>query len=60
VLFEWEQGPHQLEVDICTRDAASYVYLNRQTDLPISGSLFRDSADDGRFLEIVRSHFTTE
>ena len=60
VLFEWEQGPHQLEVDICTRDVASYVYLNRQTDLSISGSLFRDSADDGQFLEIVRTYFATE
>ena len=60
VLFEWERGPHQLEVDICTRDAASYVYLNRQTDLSISGYLFKDSADDGCFLEVVRTYFATE
>ena len=60
VLFEWEQGPHQVEVDVCTPDAASYVYLNRETDSSISGSLFRDSADDGRFLEIARSFFAME
>jgi hypothetical protein len=60
VLFEWAHGPHQLEVDVYTRDDASYVYLNGETDGAVSGWLFRDNADDGRFLEIVRSFFGSD
>lgn len=53
VLLEWENGPHQIEVEVLSRDAASYVLLNTDTDKERTGALFRDDADDGSFLQIL-------
>lgn len=60
VLLEWESGPHQLEVEVeaLAPSAASYVYLNTETDEEWSGALFRNDADDGRFLKTLRELFS--
>lgn len=59
VLLEWECVPHQIEVQVLSRDAASYVYLNTETDEERVGALFRDDADDGRFLHILAELFAS-
>jgi hypothetical protein len=39
VLLEWEQGPHQLEVEFDDADRGSFVYLNRETGEQATGTL---------------------
>lgn len=39
VLLEWEQGPHQLEIQFDDADRGSFVYLNRETDENAHGTL---------------------
>lgn len=56
VLFEWENGPHEIEVQVVSRSAASYVYLNTETDADCSGALFPDSPDT-HFFDLMREHF---
>jgi hypothetical protein len=56
VLFAWEQREHQLEIELATVHAASYVYLNTQTGEEATGALFFDDADDGVFLGLLQ-HF---
>ncbi|MBY0230386.1 MAG: hypothetical protein K2W96_13970 [Gemmataceae bacterium] len=39
VLFDWEHGPHQLEVEFEGGSKAVFVYLNRETDESATGSV---------------------
>jgi hypothetical protein len=39
VLLEWEQGPHQLEVEIDSPEGGSFVYLNHETGESARGSM---------------------
>jgi len=39
VLFEWEHGPHQLEVELEAPAKAVFIYLNRETDESATGSV---------------------
>jgi hypothetical protein len=45
VLLEWEQGPHQLEVEFDGAMSGSFVYLNRESGEIATGTvvLARDS-----------------
>lgn len=39
VLLEWEQGPHQLEIQFDDEQRGSFVYVNRQTGETAHGTL---------------------
>jgi hypothetical protein len=56
ILLDWAADAHELEVELVTKAAASYVYLNTQTGVAQEGALFPDSPDD-RFFEIIRNYF---
>ncbi len=47
VLFEWQQGPHQLEVEIDSRDQGSFAYLNQETGETATGTVVLQP-DNGR------------
>ena len=57
VLLDWHVDDHEIEVELVSAHAASYVYENMKTGEMTPGSLFNDCADDGRFLQILREHF---
>jgi hypothetical protein len=57
VVFEWESQPHELEVEIIRDGAAEYLYLDNRTGTEVSGCLFFDDADDGRFLRLLGEFF---
>jgi hypothetical protein len=56
VLFEWENGPHEIEVQLVSQTAASWVYLNTETGEERSGALFTDSTDP-KFVTLMQQHF---
>lgn len=61
VLFSWDHGSHQLEIQIVSKDAATYVYLDRQTRQTVTGYLFRgdlSQSDFGPLLACLKAHFT--
>lgn len=39
VLFAWEQGPHQLEVEVNSPVQGEYLYLNRETGESATGTV---------------------
>ena len=39
VLFFWEFGPHQIEVEFLTPDKAEFLHLDRDTDEAVTGTL---------------------
>ena len=39
VLFAWEQGPHQLEVEVISTVRGEYLYLNRATGESATGTV---------------------
>src|SRR5436190_9308524 len=39
VLFAWEQGPHQLEVEVNSTVRGEYLYLNRETGESATGTV---------------------
>jgi len=39
VLLEWEQGPHQLEIQFDDGERGSFVYVNRETGETAHGTL---------------------
>jgi hypothetical protein len=39
VLFAWEQGPHQLEVEVISTVRGEYLYLNRETGESANGTV---------------------
>jgi hypothetical protein len=39
VLLEWEQGPHQLEIQFDDAERGSFVYLNRETGETAHGTV---------------------
>jgi len=57
VIFEWENDPHEIEVEIVTEGAAEYAYINTQNREEKNGCLFINSADDGQFLQTLNKHF---
>ena len=57
VLLEWHNGDHELEVQLVSKQAASYVYENANTNTTVTGYLFCDDANDGCFLKIVHDYF---
>jgi hypothetical protein len=56
ILFDWVASVHELEVELVTKTAASYVYFNTQTGVTQEGALFPDDPDH-RFFEIIRRYF---
>ena len=38
VLFFWEFGPHQIEVEVLTPDKAEFLHLDRDTDEAVTGT----------------------
>ncbi len=45
ILIEWEQGSHQLEVDIDSPEQGTFVYLNRATGESATGSVILAQAN---------------
>lgn len=39
VLFFWEFGPHQLEVEFLSPEKAEFLHLDRDTDEAVNGTL---------------------
>ena len=39
VLFFWEFGPHQIEVEFLSPDTAEFLHLDRDTDEAVTGTL---------------------
>jgi hypothetical protein len=46
VLFFWEQGPHQLEVEIFAPDRGEFLYLNQDTGETATGTVVVASESD--------------
>ncbi len=58
VFLQWAVDGHELEIDVVSRDAASYVYEDLNSGQMVVGGIFSDDADDGRFLALMFEHFS--
>ena len=59
VLFAWENGPRQLEVEINTPESGSYVYLNQVTDENQTGTLSPGESVEAALLPLVAKLMTS-
>ena len=50
VLLEWEQGPHQLEIQFDDGERGSFVYVNRETGVSVTRLAITSAA---RLLRLV-------
>lgn len=50
IVFAWEQGPHQMEVEFDPEEANSFLYLNTETDEGVEGPLPMSDGPDGEFM----------
>ena len=53
LLIQWERGVHELEVELVSRDAATYAFLNAEDGSGFEGCLFREESLTPVFLEAV-------
>ena len=58
VIFEWESDGHELEIQLVSSDAASYVYSNMSEGSMCSGALFTDDFDP-KCAELLNKYFTS-
>ena len=47
ILLEWRTGSRELEVELVSRDAASYVFSDEHTGQECEGAIFRDPDGHG-------------
>jgi hypothetical protein len=59
VLFEWERDPYHLEVQFVSKDAASFAYLDSNTNQSVTGALFTDD-QDATFYALLNRDFVVE
>jgi len=54
VLLEWASGSKELEIEIVSRDAASFVFTDDYTGEEYEGAIFRDNVNDDRFFKSLK------
>ena len=59
VLFAWENGPKQLEVEINIPEPSSYLYLNRDTDETQTGTLSPGESVEAALVPLVAKLMTS-
>ena len=54
VLLEWKAGARELEIELLSADASSFLYADGETGDEIEGQLRADNLDEPTFVDSVR------